>query len=343
MTEMQAVRLHRTGGAEALSVESVPVPEPGPGEVLLRLKAASVNHLDIWLREGMLPVPLPHVPGCDGAGEVAALGPGVTGIAPGDRYLIWPGLACGHCAQCAAGRQNYCAGFGIFGAQCPGTYAEYQVVPAGSLVPMPDSLDFSAAATLGVAGLTPWHLLVTRGGVRPGHTVLVRGAGSGVGMFAIRIARRFGARVLATAGSPEKMEKGRELGADEVFSHHEPVAERVREATGGQGVDLVFDHVGAEAFSDNVACLAIGGKLLTCGTTTGADVALGLRDLFSGQREVIGGRLGGVAELHRLTREVASGAVVPVIDSVFPLAQAEAAHRLMDGRGQFGKILLTMA
>lgn len=340
---MQAVRFHHAGGPEVLSVEQVPVPEPGPFEVRLKLSAASVNYLDIWLRTGALPTPLPHTPGCDGAGIVDALGEKVTGLAEGQPCLIAPGLSCGACAACKAGDTFLCPAFSIFGTATPGTYADYAIVPEQNLIPVPDGVDMHAAATLGVAGLTAWHQLVTRGRVQPGETVLVHGAGSGLGSFAIQIARMHGARVLATAGSKKKCEQTLALGADAVFDHTQgEFAAQVLAATGGKGVDVLFDHVGAALFAANLSCLAVGGRLLVCGTTTGAEVAFNLRDLFARQQSILGGRLGSTCELAELARHVAAGKIRPVIDRVLPLSDAAAAHATMEERAHFGKIVLEM-
>ena len=345
---MQAVRFHHTGGPDVLSVERVPVPEPGPGEVRLQLRAASVNYLDIWLRCGALPVPLPHIPGCDGAGMADALGDGVTGVVPGNPYLIAPGLSCGACTACDAGDTFLCPEFSVYGTGsagtgAAGTYADYAIVPEQNLIPVPDGVDMHAAATLGVAGLTAWHQLVTRGRVRAGEVVLVHGAGSGLGSFAIQIARMHGARVLATAGSKKKCEQALALGADAVFDHTQgEFAAQVLAATGGKGVDVLFDHVGAALFAANLSCLAVGGKLLVCGTTTGAEAAFNLRDLFARQQSILGGKLGSPYELAELARHVAAGKISPVIDRVLPLSDAAAAHATMEERAHFGKIVLEM-
>jgi NADPH:quinone reductase-like Zn-dependent oxidoreductase len=340
---MQAVQISQAGGPGVLQVITLPVPEPGPGEVLLRLKAASVNHLDVWLREGVLAVPLPHVPGSDGAGEVAVLGADVEGIQEGGRYLIMPGLSCGHCAPCQAGSDQYCAEFSIVGTTTPGTYAEYVVVPARNLIPIPDALHFTQAAAFPVAALTAWHLLFSRANLQPGETVLIHGVSGGVGVFAVQIAKYLGATVIATASSGEKCEAAVGIGADMVLNHGlGDVSAKVVELTDGRGADVIFDHVGAELFNGNLAALGVGGRLLVCGTTTGGDVAFNLRDLFSRQQSIHGGRLGGLAELRRVTDLFAEGHLVPVVDSTYPLAKVAEAHQLMDRRMHFGKLLLTM-
>ncbi len=340
---MKAVRIARAGGAEVLECVDLPVPDPGPGEVRLKVEATSVNHLDVWMREGVMPVALPHVPGSDGAGTADALGDGVEGIEPGGRYLIHPGLSCGHCTYCKAGYGQYCNDFAVFGTTRQGAYAEYVTVPAANLVPTPANLDDAQAAAIPVAALTAWHLLVTRAQLQEGETVLVHGAGSGVGAYAVQIAKAFGAEVIATAGTGEKCEGAISLGADGALNHTlGDVAGKVIEVTGGKGADVVFDHVGAALFEGNLKCLAIGGRLLVCGTTTGGDVGFNLRDLFSRQQSIHGGRLGGRKELEDLLDLFARGILRPVIDTIRPLEQAAEAHRDMDARRHFGKMVLAI-
>jgi NADPH:quinone reductase-like Zn-dependent oxidoreductase len=340
---MRAVRLFRTGGPEVLTLDDLPVPVPGPGEVLVRVRAAGINHLDVWLRSGALPAALPHIPGSDGAGEVAALGPGVTGWSEGDRCLIAPMVFCGRCAACASGAQHLCEGFAIFGTTAPGTYAGYTVAPARSLLPLPDGLSFTDAAATPVAGLTAWHTLVTRARLAPGETALIHSAGSGLGSFGVQIARLTGARVLATVGDPGKVGKAEALGAEVIVRpEHPDLAAEVRARTDGRGADVVLDHLGTELFAANLACLARGGRLIVCGTTTGGDVAFNLRTLFGPQQSILGARLGSLGELARLTDLVAAGRIRPVIYHVVTLAEAAAAHARMEGRGGFGKLVLTV-
>jgi NADPH:quinone reductase-like Zn-dependent oxidoreductase len=284
------------------------------------------------------------VPGSDAAGEVDAVGPGVNDLAPGDRCLVSPVRSCGRCAHCHGGRQPYCDAFHVWGTAEPGAYAEYVVAARTDLLPIPAELPWVEAACLPVAGLTAWHMLVTRARLAPGETVLVHGAGGGVGLFAVQIARLCGARVLATVGDDAKVEKARVLGADAVIHHgREDFAERVRELTDGRGADVVLDHVGAAFFARNLDCLARGGRLVVCGTTTGGDVAFHLRDLFAEQRSILGVRLGGVGELHHLVGLAAEGRVRPLVDSTFPLEGAAEAHARVASRAAFGKVVLTLA
>jgi len=338
---MRAVRFARTGGPEVLTLDAVAVPVPGLGEVLVRVRAAGLNHLDVWLRAGALPATLPHIPGSDGAGEVAALGTGVTGLSEGDRCLIAPMTFCGRCAACASGAQHLCDRFAIFGTATPGTYAEYTVVPARSVLPLSEAVSFTDAAATPVAGLTAWHTLVTRARLMPGETALIHSAGSGLGSFAVQVARLAGARVLATVGDRSKVQRAEALGAEVIVRpEYKDLAAEVRARTGGRGADVVLDHVGTDLFAANLACLARGGRLVACGTTTGGDVAFNLRTLFGPQQSILGARLGSLRELVRLMDLAAAGRIRPVVDRTFPLAEAAAAHARMEGRGGFGKLVL---
>ncbi|MFQ5509993.1 MAG: zinc-binding dehydrogenase [Leptospirillia bacterium] len=320
---MRRVCITASGGPEVLVLDQDPLPFPGEDEVRVRLHAASINHLDIWIRNGTLPLPLPHTPGCDGAGVVDAVGDGVSGWRAGDRVVICPALGCGHCPACTHGDTQLCPEFAIVGVATPGCYADYVTLPARNLLALPDSVSFEQAAALPVAGMTSWHLLMECARLQPGELVLVHGGGSGLGTFAIQIARLAGCRVLATCGGAEKCEHALDLGAELAIDHSsERFVERVQEISRGRGVDVVFDHVGAALFSDNMASLATGGRLLVCGTTTGGDVEFNLRNLFTGQQSIIGARLGGHRAFSALLAEVVKGRIRPVIDGVFPLEQA---------------------
>lgn len=343
---MQAVRFHEHGGPEVLKLEDVPVPQPGPGEVRVRVRACALNHLDLWNRRGLpgrRSVPLPRIPGADVAGELDALGPGVqlAELAVGDRVVISPGLSCGRCRFCLSGRDNLCPDYQVLGNRTDGGYAQYVVVPAANLIPMPAGLDFVQAAAFPLVFLTAWHMLVTLARVQPGETVLVWGAGSGVGSAAIQVARLFGARVFATVGSDDKVERARALGAEVVFHHgRDAVDEEVRRLTGRRGVDIVVEHVGQATWERSVRSLTHGGRLVTCGATTGYEGLTDIRLLFARQLQLIGSYMGSKGELLALVPFIASGQLKPVVDRVFPLAQAAEAQRVLEERRQFGKVVL---
>ncbi len=341
---MKAVAIVEHGGVEGLRYMDLPDPQPDAGEVVLRVRACALNHLDIWLRIGIpaYRLALPHVPGSDVVGEVVAVGDGVTNVRVGDKVIVNPNLTCGECEWCRMGEDSMCQSFGIFGAKCWGGYAEYAKVPARNLIPMPSNLTFEQAAAFPLTFLTAWHMLITRAGLKAGERVLVIGAGSGVGVAAVQIAKLAGAFVIATAGTDEKCEKAKALGADAIINHsRENIADKVRELTDGRGVDVVFEHVGPAVFEQCVRALAKGGRLVTCGATSGPTVTVDLRYFYSRQLALIGSMMGRTSELLTIVRLVGEGKLKPVIDRTFPLADAAKAQEVLESRNFFGKLVLT--
>ncbi|MEO2195933.1 MAG: zinc-binding dehydrogenase, partial [bacterium] len=293
---MKAVRFHEHGGLDVLRQEEVPDPEPGPGEVLIRVRTCALNHLDLWQRRGIPGVRLPHCPGSDVAGEVVRASAGDVG--EGQRVLVQPGLSCGRCAACLGGQDNLCRSYGLVGYQSEGGYAEFVTVPVENLVPIPDHIGFREAAAFPVTFLSAWHMLVTKAALRPGETVLILAAGSGLGQAAIQVALAQGARVIVTAGSDEKLARARELGAHEGIDHYrEDIAKEVRRFTDRDGVDVVFEHVGQATWEPSMKSLKRGGRLVTCGATTGPSVSMDIRHLFSRQISLIGSYMGSKGEL----------------------------------------------
>ncbi len=338
---MRAVRFHAHGGPEVLRYEDAPDPVAGPGEALVRVRACAMNHLDLWQRRGMDRVSLnfPHISGADVAGEVISTPNGE--LAAGRRVMLQPGLSCGRCAACLDGRDNECAKYDVLGYRSDGGYAEIVKVPVQNLIAIPDAIDFVEAAAFPLAFLTAWHMLLTRAQLHAGEDVLVLGAGSGVGQAAIQIAAKHGARVIATAGNDEKLGKARQLGARDVINHDtQDVPGKVRELTNGRGVDIVFEHVGVATWDRSLKSLSRGGRLVTCGATTGHDASLDLRVLFVRQLSLLGSYMGRKAELLRAAQFFFAGELRPVIDKTFPLAEAAEAHRRLEAREQFGKIVL---
>jgi NADPH:quinone reductase-like Zn-dependent oxidoreductase len=336
---MKAVRFHEHGPPDVLRYDDAPDPVAGPGRAIVRVRAVALNHLDLWQRRGIdrLRIPLPHVPGSDVAGEVVDAGGAVPA---GTRVLLQPGLSCGVCAACRDGRDNLCPSYDIVGLKTDGGCAELVAVPAGNLVPIPDHVPFVQAAAFPLTFLTAWHMLVTLAAVRDGDVVLVLAGGSGVGQAAIQIARLHGARVLATS-APGKAAKTRALGADEVFDHYTAdFGRESRAATGGRGVDIVIEHVGEATWERSVRALANGGRLVTCGATTGHAAVIDLRHLFARQLSLIGSYMGRRHELSDALPHFFDGRLAPVIDTVMPLADAAAAHRRLEAGEQFGKIVL---
>lgn len=342
---MKAVLFREHGGPEKLTLEELPTPTIGTGEVLVRVKACALNHLDIWIRQGnpAYPIPLPHVSGSDIAGVVEQIGAQVEGVTVGARVVVSPGLSCWKCENCLAGRDNFCSTFGIVGAKTHGGYAEYVKVPFLNILPIPENLAFEQAAAFPLVSVTASHMLFALAGLQHGETVLIMGAGSGVGSMAVQLAKLAGARVITTVGSDEKIPKAVVLGADAVINHSkEKVAERVKLLTEGKGVDVVIEHIGPEVWETCLASLAKGGRLITCGATTGAEVKLDLRYVYSRQFTIKGSYMGTRAELVKAAELVGQKRLMAVIDRTYPLREARAAQELMLSRKFFGKIVLTV-
>lgn len=340
---MRAAVVRAHGGVDAVSVEPMPVPQPGAGEVLVRVRAAGLNHLDLWVRRGVPghPFPLPMILGCDFAGVVEEVGAGVRNAKAGDEVCVAPGFSCGTCAQCLAGADNLCKGYGIFGEMRDGGCAEFQVVPAANLLPKPAEMPWEQAAAWPLAFLTAWHMLAVRAALRPGETVLVHAAGSGVGSAAIQIAKLLGARVIATAGTDAKCARGRDLGADHVVNHAaEDWVQAVRRLTGKRGVDVVFEHTGQATWEGSVKSLVWGGRLVTCGATAGFEAKFDLRMLFFKQLSFLGSTMGSRAELWTILGLIRDGRLRPVVDRVLPLDRIREAHAAMENREQFGKVVV---
>ncbi len=343
---MKAVIFRRHGGPEELEWAEVPEPCLEPEEVLIKVRACSLNHLDIWERQGLpgIPVPLPHISGSDIAGEVAKTGGRVKGIRDGERVIASPGASCGNCEFCRKDFDSLCASYFILGLQVNGGYAEYVKVPGRSVIPVSDKLSWAEWAAVPLVFLTAWHMLVTRARLQKGETVLIHAAGSGIGSAAIQVAKFLGGRVITTASSSEKLEKARSLGADDPINYKtHDFTERVLEITQGRGVDVVFEHIGPDTWAGSVRSLAKGGRLVTCGATSGREVNLDLRFLFAKQLSFLGSYMGGKRELDEVLKHVAEGKFKPVVDSTFPLQNARQAQERMLGREQFGKIVLVNA
>ena len=342
---MRAIRFHQHGGPEVLKDEDAPDPSLGAADVLVRVKACALNHLDLWVRRGLpgVPIPLPHIPGSDVAGEVAQIGAEVTTVKVGQKVVLAPGVTCGKCPACISGNDNRCRQFTNLGYMIDGGCAEYVRCPEVNCLPYPENLSFEQAAAIPVVFQSAWHMLVARAELQPGEDVLILGAGSGVGSAAIQVAKFFGARVITTAGTDAKLEKARELGADYVINHRtQKIREEVRRITNKRGVDVVFEHLGTATWDDSVASLALAGRLVTCGATTGYDAKIDLRFLFSRQLSLLGSYMGAKSELHTVMNLVAAGRFKPVVDRLFPLADAAAAHAYLEAGSQFGKVVLAV-
>ena len=334
--------LREHGGPEVLRLEQIPAPEPGPGEVRVRVRAVALNHLDIWVRKGgpAFKLEYPHRLGSDIVGTIDALGPGALGEV-GAKVVVQPGLSCGRCMQCLAGRDNLCRWYRILGENAQGGYAQYIVVPQVNIAPYPERLEFPQAAAVILPFLTAWQMVVHKAQVKPGDTVLVQGAGSGIGVAAIQIAKLHGARVLATAGSAVKLERARALGADVAIDYtKEDFLAEVKQLTDRRGVDVVIEHVGGEVFAKSVRAVRVGGRVVTCGATAGFHPAIDLRHIFFRQVEVLGSTMGSKADLLAVLAHVQAGRLNPIVHKIMPLAAAAEAHQMLEDRVAFGKIVL---
>jgi NADPH:quinone reductase-like Zn-dependent oxidoreductase len=328
---VRAVRIHEDGGPEVLVLEEAPDPEPGPGEVLVRLHASALNHLDVWIRKGLPSVPKPRILGADGAGVVAALGDGVTGPEPGDRVVLNPGVEAG-------GGQIH-----VIGEHGDGTNAELIAVPATTVHPIPEGLSFEEAAAFPLVFETAYRMLVTRAGLREDEWVLAWGIGGGVSTAALAIAKAFGARVLVTSSSDAKLERAQELGADATVNHATgDVRAAAKEATGGRGIDVVIESVGEATWATSLQVAAPGGRITVCGATSGPNPPAALHRVWWKQLSILGSTMGTGEDFAGAYELVASGRALPVVDSVLPLEEIRAAHERLEAGEQLGKIVLTI-
>ncbi len=340
---MKAVIFNQHGSPEVLQYTDVPDPTVGTNEVLLEVKACALNHLDVFVRRGLpgIEIPLPHILGADIAGIVREIGALVTWIRPGDEVMVQPGASCGHCHECFSGRDNLCPEYDIIGYRRDGGYAQLVAVPAVNVIPKPRKLNWEEAAALPLVTLTAWHMLVTRANVQPGETVLVQAAGSGVGSLAIQIAKLRGAQVIATASTEEKLQRAKELGADELVNYtREEWPKEVRRLTGRRGVDVVFEHTGAATWPGSIMSLRKNGRLVTCGATSGYEATTDLRQVFYRHLTILGSFMGSKAELLEAMKFIESGAIRAVVDQSLGLSEATRAHELIENRAQFGKLVL---
>src|SRR5216684_1475751 len=329
---MKAVIFSQHGGPEVLKYTEVPDPQIKANEVLVEVRACALNHLDVWVRAGLpgIKIPLPHILGDDVAGVVRDAGELVTWTKPGDEVMVQPGVSCGHCVECLAGRDNMCDEYDMIGYRRDGGYAELLSVPGVNVIQKPKNLKWEEAAALPLVTLTAWHMLVARAQVRPGEDVLIHAAGSGVGSLGIQIAKLHGARVIATASSDDKLQKARELGADETINYSsDDWPKQVKKLTNGRGVDVVFEHTGEATWPGSILSLKKGGRLVTCGATSGYDARTDLRHVFYRQLTILGSMMGSKADLLTAMKFIEAGQIRAVVDRAFPLAEARKAHELM--------------
>ncbi|MFK7739059.1 MAG: zinc-binding dehydrogenase [Planctomycetota bacterium] len=344
MASMQCIVVREHGGLEQLRHEERAVPVPSAGQVRVRIHAVGLNHLDTWVRRGVPghAFPLPLVSSSDGSGVVDALGSDVSGVREGDEVVILPGVSCGACEPCQLGVDQMCRHYDILGESCDGTCADYVCLPAANIAPKPAGLSFAAAASVSLVFQTAWNMLVRRAELRAGETVLVHAGLSGVGSAAVQIASAFGARVIATAGGEEKCRRVAELGADHVIDYKvDDFAKQVRAIAGKEGVQVVFEHVGEATFAGSLKCLARGGRVVTCGATTGGNVGISLHQVFFKSLSILGSTMGSKGDLRTILRMFDQGRFRAVLDRALPMEKVGEAHRLLESREAMGKIVLT--
>ncbi len=310
---MKAIRFHEFGGPEVLKYEDVPDPVLRHDQVMVQVKACALNHLDLFIRKGLPGIKLPHINGSDVAGDIIAVGDYITDLEPGQRVLLAPMTFCNVCEKCTAGQQNFCPQFSVLGYLNDGGNCEYIAAPRVSVLPIPDELTYDEAAALPLVSVTAWHMLVTRCGIKPGDTVLVLGGGSGIGTIAIQVCKMFGATCIATAGDETKLDQCKEI---------------------------VFEHVGKATWQESMKSLKPGGKLVTCGATTGPEASFDIRFLFARQLSFLGSFMGTMGDFHEVMKHIFAGKIKPVVDKSFPLREAAAAHQRLEKSEQFGKVIL---
>ena len=338
---MKAVFFTRHGGNEVLEYGERPEPEPRAGEVRVAIRAAAMNRLDIFVRDGIPGVPLPQIPGADGAGVVDAVGEGVEGFSVGERVLVQPGLYCNACEFCRSGEQSLCVTFRIVGEHVPGTFAEKVVVPARNVFSAPERLSFEQAAAFPLVYQTAWRMVVTRGDVRPGQTVLIHGGGGGAAGAVLEIARLAGARVFATTSGEEKARRLSEAGAEVVLDYRkQDVAKEIRNLTGKRGVDVVIDSVGEKTWMTSLKCAANGGRIVTCGATTGPNPTEEIRLIFWKQLSILGSTMANEREFRAMLSAVEAGHLTPRIDSTFAFSRAKESYEHLEKGDHHGKIVL---
>lgn len=340
---MKVAWFHECGGPEVLVCEETRQPAPGPGEAVVRVRAVGINHVDLDARAGTSRIPLtfPHILGREFAGEVAALGGKAGALKEGDRVWVTCRLPCSACEFCLSGRDNLCVQEGYFGLDLPGGYAEFVKVPISNLNPLPSHVSFEDAAASQIAFGTAWHVLINRGGLQAGQSVLIQAAGSGIGSAAVQVARLAGAAIFVTASSDQKLERAKALGAHYLINYSkENFAERVLELTGGRGVDVIMEHIGGEVFTRSLQCLKRNGVMVTVGAHAGEVVPFDIIPFFRRELRLSGSKNAPVTELRTVMGLVAEGKLKPVIHRAFPLAEAAEAHRVVDSREIFGKVLL---
>jgi 2-desacetyl-2-hydroxyethyl bacteriochlorophyllide A dehydrogenase len=338
---MKAIRIHEHGNLHKLLVDEIAMPQIKPDEILVKIKFSALNHLDLWVRKGLPGVPLPLIMGSDAAGVVVECGAESSAFKTGDEVIIAPIDSCGKCKQCMAGYENMCASFGIPGESAQGVQAQYIAVKERYLLPKPANINWEQAASFSLAAITAYHMLDKKAHLKRGEVVLIYGASSGVGSSAIQIAKARGAKVITTVANEAKEAFAKKLGADYVINYQkEDIIKRVKNITKGTGVDVVFEHTGLETWEASLRSLKKGGKLITCGATTGSHVKIDLRALFIKHQQLIGSTMGGLKDLTAVIQLIETGTFIPQVSKVFYFEDVQKAHQLLEDGLQSGKVAL---
>jgi NADPH:quinone reductase-like Zn-dependent oxidoreductase len=338
---MNAVRIHEHGGTDVLVWEEITDPAIKPDQILVQIKAAAINHLDIWVRRGIPGISLPMILGSDAAGIIKKVGQGVSDFIVGDAVIINPLLFCGKCETCIDGRENECPFIGIIGESTDGTNCDFIAVNERNLRKIPDNIDFESAASFPLAGQTAYQMLINRAQAKEDDTVLIWGSSSGVGSFGLQIAKAIGCNVIATGGSTAKCKQASDLGADISLNHYEDnILGAVKDFTNGNGVDVVFEHSGASTWDISMKILGRHGRVVTCGATTGSKVSIDLRYIFFKQQSILGSTMGNVQALDAVIELIKTDRIKPIVDEIFSMEKIADAHKYFENSNQFGKVVL---
>ncbi len=337
---MRAVQIHKFGGPDVLKVEDIPEPTLRDNEVKISMKACGINHLDIWVRKGLPGINLPHIPGSDGAGEIIEVGKNVDKWNLGDEVMIHPGMSCGKCRWCDANKENFCDNYKILGESCGGVQSEYFCIDEKNIVKKPDHLTFAEAASMPLVFMTAWQMLIDRAELQNGEWVLIYGGSSGVGSAAIQIAKNAGANVIATVGSEMKIEHSRKMGADFVLNHYDENWVKIAKEYSNGGLDVVFEHVGAATWDASMKLLKKGGRVVTCGATTGYNADIDLRHLFFKQLSILGSTMSNFNNFYLIKDKINQKIFKPFVDSIFPVENVSDAHLKIEKRKHMGKVVL---
>ena len=338
---MKAVRIHQHGGRDVLKYDDIPIPKNNQNQCLVKIKAAALNHLDIWVRKGIPGVPLPMIMGSDGAGIVEKVGKNVSEFTVGDRILIQPLIYCGTCRWCTENKENYCEKWGIFGENRDGTQCEYMAINSNHLRIIPDSMSYEEAAAFPLVTETAYAMLIDRANIQQGETVFVWGASSGVGSMAIQIAKAMGCKVVTAVGNSKKGDFAEKLGADKIVNYKKnDIIKIVKGFTNLRGVDVVVEHVGTKTWDTSLRILGKGGRLVTCGATTGSEAKFDIRRLFYKQQSILGSTMGNVKSLDRALEMYRNGDIKPIVDKCFKMSEMQNAHTYLENGNQIGKVLV---